>query len=202
MVHISDGILSPEVLAAGWLITIIILTITLRKTTAEEIPKLSVVTAAFFVASLIHFPVGPTSVHLILNGLVGVIMGRLAYISIFIGIVLQAFLFGHGGISVIGVNTLDMGLPALIAYGIFVYGSKFNKLNISLLGGIAGGLGVIFALVLTAIMLITTGEEFTLVAKAFIIFHLPIIIIEAVIVASVLGFLIKVKPEILKLNKN
>ena len=155
MAHISDGVLSPEVLAAGWLITIIILAITLKKTNIEEIPKLSVVTAAFFVASLVHFPVGPASVHLILNGLVGVIIGRLAYLSIFIGIVLQAFLFGHGGITVIGVNALDMGLPALAAYGIFRFWR--GRLNISVLGGIAGGLGVFFALILTSIMLITTG---------------------------------------------
>ena len=197
MAHISDGVLSPEVLAAGWLITIIILAITLKKTNIEEIPKLSVVTAAFFVASLIHFPVGPTSVHLILNGLVGVIMGRLAYLSIFTGIVLQAFLFGHGGVTVIGVNTIDMGLPAFIAYGIFKIGKKLN-INISVLGGFAGGIGVFFALILTAVMLITTGEEFTTVAKLFIISHTPIIIIEAIIVASVVGFLVKVKPEIIQ----
>jgi len=198
MVHISDGVLSPEVLVSGWIVTMIILALTLRKTTAEEIPKLSVVTAAFFVASLVHFPVGPTSVHLILNGLVGVIMGRLAYLSIFTGIVLQAFLFAHGGITVIGVNTLDMGLPALLAYGIFKFGR--NRLNISVLGGMAGGTGVIFALILTAVMLITTGEEFTLVAGAFIMAHIPIIITEAVIVGSVVGFLMTVKPEILKLS--
>lgn len=33
-------------------------------------------TAAFFVASLIHVPIGPTSVHLLLNGLLGVVVGR------------------------------------------------------------------------------------------------------------------------------
>ena len=37
----------------------------------DEIPRVALVTAAFFVASLIHVRVGPTSVHLLLNGLVG-----------------------------------------------------------------------------------------------------------------------------------
>jgi cobalt/nickel transport system permease protein len=66
MVHISDGILSLPVLAAGWAITIALLAVAIwwskkKGNLEEEIPKLSVMTAAFFVASLIHIPVGPTS---------------------------------------------------------------------------------------------------------------------------------------------
>ncbi|MGB4087085.1 energy-coupling factor ABC transporter permease, partial [Methanothrix sp.] len=75
MVHISDGILSPAMLAAGFLFTIILLILSLRGMVMEEIPKISLITAALFVASLVHFPVGPTSVHLIMNGLAGILLG-------------------------------------------------------------------------------------------------------------------------------
>ena len=70
--HISDGVLSAPVLISGFAGTAVITAITIRNMDLEEIPKISVITAVFFVASLIKFPAGPTSVHLILNGLVGV----------------------------------------------------------------------------------------------------------------------------------
>jgi len=196
MVHISDGVLSGEVLAAGWIVTIVVLAITLRRLKAEEIPKLSLITAAFFVASLIHIPVGPTSVHLIMNGLAGVTLGSIAFISIFIGVVLQAFLFGHGGVTVIGVNAMGMGLSALAACAIFRLGNRW-RIHVSLLGGLAGGLAVALAAILTALMLFLTGEEFFGVGIALLTAHIPVIILEAIVISSLLAFLIRVKPEML-----
>lgn len=203
-IHISDGVLSWQVLAVGWGISGVILFLTLRRIKVEEIPKLSVITAVFFVASLFHFPVGPTSVHFILNGLVGVILGSLSYPSIFIGLLLQAFLFGHGGVTVIGVNTVDMGIPALLVYGIFKVVNKFirpkSSISFGLLGSLVGGLAVAMGVALCALMLYTTGAQFTNVIKALILFHIPIILIEAAVVGSVVSFLFKVKPEILKIK--
>ncbi len=208
MVHISDGILSLPVLAAGWAITIALIAIALwwskrKGSIVEEIPKLSVMTAAFFVASLIHLAVGPTSVHLILSGLMGIILGILAYPAIFIGLVLQAFLFGHGGVTVLGVNTIDMGVPALVAYGIFKAGnklipSKSLASKAGLLGALVGGFAVALAVSLTAGMLFTLGKGYEWAIKALIIYHIPIIVIEGVIVGSVVAFLVKVKPELIE----
>lgn len=208
MVHISDGILSLPVLAAGWVITIVLIAVALwwgkrKGSIAEEIPKLSVMTAAFFVASLIHIAVGPTSVHLILSGLMGIILGILAYPAIFIGLVLQAFLFGHGGITVLGVNTIDMGVPALVAYGIFKAGNKLIPSEslagkAGLIGALAGGIAVALAVSFTAGMLFTLGKGYEWAIKALILYHIPIIVIETVIVGSVVAFLVKVKPELIE----
>ncbi|MGB2842701.1 MAG: cobalt transporter CbiM [Halobacteriota archaeon] len=206
MVHISDGILSLPVLAAGWAITFILIAVTLwwskrKGSIVEEIPKLSVMTAAFFVASLIHVAVGPTSVHLILCGLMGVTLGILAYPAIFIGLVLQAFLFGHGGVTTIGINTVVMGIPALIAYGIFKAGSKlgFSRKGVleGIFGAIAGGFAVALAVLFLVICLLTTGKEFSGVASLVAVAHIPIIIIESAVVGSVVAFLMKVKPELI-----
>ena len=95
-VHISDGVLSPQVWVSGYVVTGTLTTYILaRKTELSEIPKLSVVTAALFVASLIHIPVGPTSVHLVLSGLAGITLGLAAFPAIFVALILQAFLFQH-----------------------------------------------------------------------------------------------------------
>jgi cobalt/nickel transport system permease protein len=81
----------------------------------DEIPRVALLTAAFFVASLIHVRVGPTSVHLLLTGLVGVVLGRHAGLAIPVGLFLQAALLQHGGLTSLGINSCIMGLPALAA---------------------------------------------------------------------------------------
>ena len=128
MVHIADGILAPEVWVTGFIITGLILIYVLKRTPAEEIPKISLVTSAVFIASLIHIPIGPTSVHLILAGLAGILLGRASFPAIFIALLLQAFLFQHGGITTLCINTLNIGVTALISSGIFIAGVYHTKI--------------------------------------------------------------------------
>jgi ABC-type Co2+ transport system permease subunit len=85
-----------------------------------EIAYLGVLTSAFFVASLIHLPAGPVKVHLLLNGLLGVVLRWRAAPAIAVGLLLQAILFQHGGISALGMNICVMTLPALLAWGFFI----------------------------------------------------------------------------------
>jgi len=200
MVHISDGVLDPWLWESGWAITVVILAYALSKMKTEDVPKLSVITAAVFVASLIHMQVGPTSVHFILNGFAGVMLGILAFPCIFVALVLQCFLFGHGGVTTIGINTVNMGMPALIAYLIFKTGTKLDirpetKNKVTLFGAIAGGLGVAIALLFLATELITTGEEFYETTVLVVTAHLPIIAIEAIFTGVLAGFIATVKPE-------
>jgi cobalt/nickel transport system permease protein len=209
MVHISDGMLSLPVLAAGWAITIALIAVALwwskkKGNLEEEIPKLSVMTAAFFVASLIHVPIGPTSAHFLLNGLVGVILGIFAFPAIFIGIALQAVLFQHGGITTIGINTAVMGIPALIAFGIFRVGNKVGMLvmrkesSVGIIGALAGGVAVFLTVIFTAFSLILTSKEaFFAIALALAVAHIPVMVIEAVVVGSIVVFLVRVKPELI-----
>ena len=199
MVHIADGILAPEVWISGFALTGVILAYTLFKTKAEEIPKLSLVTSAVFVASLIHIPIGPTSVHLILAGLAGVLLARGAYPSVFVALLLQAFLFQHGGITTLGINTFNIGIPALAAYALFVFGVNHTKSRhrFVIFGGLAGGMAVAFAVLLTSIALLLGGEEFFGVAALLAVAHVPVIIIEGVVIGSIIGFLRRVKPEML-----
>ncbi len=200
MVHISDGVLDPWLWESGWVITAVILAYALSKMKTDDVPKLSVITAAVFVASLIHMQIGPTSVHFILNGFAGVMLGILAFPCIFVALVLQCFLFGHGGITTIGINTVNMGVPALIAYLIFKTGTKLDirpetKNRVSLFGAIAGGVAVVLALLLLAAELITTGEEFYETTVLVVSTHIPIIAIEAIFTGVLAGFIATVKPE-------
>lgn len=197
-IHISDGILSWPVLLLGWVVTFVWLAFSLKKIDQEEIPKLSLITACLFVTSLLHLKVGPTSVHFILNGLAGVIAGILAYPAIFVALLLQALLFGYGGITVLGVNAVDMGIPALLSYWVFKLRGKVDwEMNTGIFGTLAGALGVAAGVILTSLMLLTTGSEFREVVGFLIVVHLPIIGIEGAVTGAVATFLSRVKPEIL-----
>lgn len=200
MVHISDGILTPQVWITGFIITMIILTFTLRKLKTEDVPLVSLITAAVFVASLIHIPAGPTSVHLILNGLAGVILGFGAFPSIFVALLLQAALFQHGGLTTLGINALTMGIPALVASAVFRFGTSHmrSKKAVFTFAAIAGGLAVYLAVLLTSIALFTTGTEFLGVIGFIAVAHIPVGIIEAIVIGNIAVFLLKVKPEMLK----
>ena len=200
MVHISDGILANEVWISGLILTGIILAYALSRIKIEEIPKLSLVTSALFVASLVHIPIGPTSVHLILAGLAGVLLGLGAFPSVFIAVLLQAFLFQHGGITTLGINTLNIGLPALVAHGIFRIGTKYTKgrYKYALFGTLGGGIAIVLALLSTSAVLYITGEDLWGVIVILMIAHLPVIVIESVLVGSIAAFLSRVKPEMIQ----
>jgi cobalt/nickel transport system permease protein len=200
MVHISDGIIAPWLMGTGWVVSAGLLAFGLAKMKMEDIPKLSVITAAVFVASLIHFQVGPTSVHLVLNGFAGVTLGILSFPCMVVSIIMQVFLFQHGGVTTIGINALNMGVPALIAFLIFRTGMGLN-LNFQrkevLFGAIAGGIAVTLSVTMLAVELLITGSEFTEVTTFIVFAHIPVIIIEAIFTGVMAGFFAKVKPEML-----
>ncbi|MDJ0705608.1 MAG: cobalt transporter CbiM [Leptolyngbyaceae cyanobacterium MO_188.B28] len=122
--HIPDGILPAKIAISGYAVTGLFTWYSLKKINQldnpqAQIPKASLMAAAFFVASWIHIPFPTGSLHLILNGLVGTVLGYFAFPAILIGLLFQAVMFQHGGLSTLGVNAAVMGAPALLAYHIF-----------------------------------------------------------------------------------
>lgn len=114
--HVVDGAVSTSVLVGGAVLSIGGLAMGLRQVTLENLPRVGVLSAVFFVASLIHVPLGFSSIHLILNGLLGIILGWVAFPASFVALVLQAVFFGFGGVSVLGVNTFNIAAPAVAVF--------------------------------------------------------------------------------------
>ncbi len=198
--HISEGVLSPPILAVGAAIAVGGTWLGLKQTKAHQVPLMAVLTSAFFVASLIHVPIGPTSVHLVLNGLVGILLGFGAFPSILIALLLQALFFQFGGIIVLGANTTNMALPAVIVYLLFKRMCISPKRGLRLLGGfLAGAMAIFLAAICVAMCLFFTGDNFIAAAKTVVVAHIPIMIIEGIITAIVVDFIWKVKPEMLNI---
>ncbi len=115
-VHLSDGVLGTPWWVGGWGPAAALVALGCWRIGEEEIPRIGVLTAAFFVGSQIHLPLGgAVSVHLLLNGLVGVVLGIRAGLAIAVGLLLQALLFGHGGLTTLGVNVTIYAVPAVLA---------------------------------------------------------------------------------------
>jgi cobalt/nickel transport system permease protein len=195
--HISDGVLPTNVAVLSYAVTFGLAAWSTRKVKPEELPKIAVVTSSFFVASLFHIPLGPTSVHLLMGGLVGALLGPVAFISITLGIFLQSILFQFGGLTAVGANSLMMGIPALICAGLFRILRGKTLLSHTIAGAIVGVLGTTISALFLAILLSTAGEEFMGVAKLALAAHVPVIIIEGIVSAFVISFLYRVRPELL-----
>ncbi len=195
--HISEGILSAPVLVSGMLLAAGGTAVGLKKLDEEKIPQAAILSSAFFVASLIHVPVGPSSMHLILNGLVGLMLGWAAFPAILIALVLQGVLFQFGGITTLGVNTVIMAAPAVACHYLFksliqkpsaaaACGSFFSGFTAVLMSGLLAGFALMF-----------TEEQFLDVASAIVLAHVPVMIIEGIVSAFCIGFIKKVRPELL-----
>lgn len=193
--HISEGVLSVPVLAAGAALTLGFTVKGLRSIKAEDVPATGIVSAGIFVASLIHLSVGPSSVHLLLNGVSGAILGWAIFPACLVALFLQAVLFQFGGLAVLGVNVMDMAFPGLI------FGALFRHLFVSrgkwslMAGGfLCSAGGVVLTAVMTAGALALTGENFMAAAKLIIWAHIPVAIIEGVVGALAVVFLARTRP--------
>lgn len=198
--HISDGVLPISVTIGGYIAATALTAWSARRTSSQELPKLAVVTAAFFVASLIHIPFGPTSVHLLIPGITGALLGPSAFLSIGLGLLLQSLLFQFGGLTALGANTLMMGLPALTCGWLFHKFKGNGQMRRTIAGGLVGAGGTTLAAIILAALLFTGGEDFFGVAKIALLAHVPVIVIEGLISAFTIRFLARVKPELLQLS--
>ncbi|MBW1768299.1 MAG: cobalt transporter CbiM [Deltaproteobacteria bacterium] len=197
--HISEGVLSAPVLVSGAVLTAACTAIGLKKVDYDRIPQVAVLSAAFFVASLVHVPIGPASVHLLLTGLVGLFLGWGAFPAILVGLTFQTLLFQFGGLTSLGVNTMNMALPALISFYVFRAGVRSKKTAVSMTASFLCGFGSVFmGSLMTALSLFFTGEAFLVIAKIVVVAHLPVMVIEGIITAFCVKFLKQVKPEMLE----
>lgn len=195
--HISEGVLSSPVLVSGMAMAAAGTAIGLKKLDYDHIAKAGMLSAAFFVASLIHVPIGPSNAHLVLNGIVGLLLGWAAFPAILVALILQAVLFQFGGITTLGVNTVVMALPAVVCY--LVFGPLIHKKkSVAVAAAFACGAGsVLMGAILVGLALMFTEENFFEVSAIVVAAHLPVMIIEGIVTALCVAFLKKVQPELL-----
>ncbi len=198
--HISEGILSAGVLAAGWAGTCAFTAIGLKKSDTSRIVRTALVSSAFFLASLVNVRIGPSSTHLTLLAPMGLLLGWGVFPAVLTALLLQAVLFHFGGLLVLGVNTFVMGSAALSVYvlfGRFIRESK-NRAVILCVSFIAGGLAVILGAVLVGACLGLTDSNFLNAAKVLVIAHVPVAVIEGAVTSFLVMWLKRSVPDFLE----
>ena len=202
MAHIPDGVVSTPILALGALGTALALSYGLKKLDSDKIPQTAMLCAVFFVSSLMTFPVGPSSIHLLFNGLMGLMLGWAAVPAIFIALLLQLTFFGFGGLLVLGVNTFNIAFPAIVIAVVLrpyllqkiaddIIPSRRFALTI---GALAGGIGIVLTTLLLSSSLVFSGQEFAPMLNVVLATNIPLMIIEATVTAFIVSFLVRTSP--------
>lgn len=169
----------------------------LKKLDYDRIANAGILSAAFFVAALIHVPIGPSNAHLILNGLVGLLLGWSAFPAILVALTLQAVFFQFGGITTLGVNTIIMALPAIMCHLTFGRWIRQNSRTAFWAAFACGFMAVLLSGLILAISLVFTEENFFKVSAVIVTAHIPVMFIEGLITAFCIIFLHRVRPEML-----
>lgn len=210
--HIPDGIISVSAAIGGYAVTGGLTWLSMyniKKQHAnprKEIPRAALLTAAFFAASLIHIPIPPVSVHLVLSGLMGVMLGWFSFPAILVGLLLQTVMFQHGGLTTLGINACLMGIPALLAHYLFRMRKYFGRqkpLPNALLAFAASFMAIALGALMAALLLVFATPTYLDAAAernaiiALSLAHLPVALIEGAFTVMIVLFLIKVKPALL-----
>lgn len=196
--HLADGVLSMPMVAATSVAAGGILYFSAKRLSEEEMPKVGVLAAAFFVSSLISIPVGPSSTHPILGGLLAVFLGRRAPLAFFVGLVLQAVLFQHGGLTTLGANALSLSIPALL---VALAVGRFDRLTPFLKGFLAGSVAIVGTVGVVVLILLLSDFRFAegafSVINVLVVSHIPLILIEGILTGAAVQFCVKARPHLL-----
>lgn len=200
MAHIPDGILSAPVLIGGGIIAAAGVVLALRRLDDRLIPRAAILSAVVFTGSLIAVPVGPSSIHVLLSGLLGIMLGVGTFAAVLVVLLLQALLFGFGGFTTLGVNTVNIALPGVVFA--MLLGPAIRRtarpLVRAVLAGAVGALSVLGTGALVAMSIALSSAEYKLVASVLIATYLPLAFGEALVTAAIVAFLARVQPAALE----
>jgi len=120
-IHFPDGVLPVWLWVSGFIVTILVGVILFRLTKREELtrrlPLLGMMAAAMILGASVELV--PIAYHINLTVISGILLGpSLIFLgTLVVNVILS--LFGHGGITVIGLNTLTLSIEGIIGYFLF-----------------------------------------------------------------------------------
>ncbi len=133
--HIPDGYLGPETYGSLWAASIAIWFYASKKIkeelSASQVPFLAMASAFSFIVMIFTLPLpGGTTGHITGGTLISILLGPwAAVIAVSIALIIQALLFGDGGITAIGANCFNIAfVGSVTGYGTYVVTVKILSL--------------------------------------------------------------------------
>jgi len=216
--HIPDGYLSPQTYIPLYAAFAGFIGIALKKVrqtfSAKNIPYLGMASAFSFLIMMFNVPIpGGTTGHAVGAAIVALVLGPwTAVVAVSVALIIQAFLFGDGGITAIGANCINMAvvLPfvSILVFKL-VRGKASGGWRVYLAAFLSGYIGLVVAAIVTSIEfgiqpLIASANGKPLYAPyglevavpAMAIEHMILFgVVEGLITMIVLGFFLKGDPE-------
>src|SRR5574341_748278 len=161
--HIPDGYLGPATYGVMFAATVPFWAVAswkLNKTLkARQAPYMAVGAAFSFVIMMFNIPIiGGTTGHATGAMLIAILLGPwAAVISVSVALIIQALLFGDGGITAIGANCFNMAVAGVFTgYGVYrliaAYSDVMSKRRL-IAGAVAAYVGLNVSAVIAAVQL-------------------------------------------------
>lgn len=160
--HIPDGYLSPQTYVPFYGVSVSIFAVALRKMknqlSTKHVPYLAMAAVFSFLIQMFNIPVpGGTTGHAVGAGIVALFLGPwMAVVAVSVTLVIQALVFGDGGITALGANCFNMAIVMpFVSYWTFrmVKGKGIGKKRVVVASFLAGYLGLSIASLFAAMEL-------------------------------------------------
>ncbi len=219
--HIPDGYLSPQTYGPMYAVTAVFWAVALKKVRNEQnekhIPYLGISAAFSFIIMMFNIPIpGGTTGHAVGAALAAIVLGPWpACLTVSVVLIIQALVFGDGGITAIGANCFNMAIVMPFAsYWIFslIRGKSVSGRRAFIAAFIAGYLGLCIAALFTGLMfgiqpLIASGPDgrplyapypISVAVPVMLLEHLVLFgFAEGIITAMVLRYLAAQEPGLI-----
>lgn len=158
--HIPDGYLSPQTYVPFWGASIVCWSVDLRKVKEElstkQVPYLAMAAAFSFLIQMFNIPIpGGTTGHAVGAGIIAILLGPwTAVLAVSVVLIIQAIVFGDGGITAIGANCFNMAVVIpFVSYWIFklINGKSLNGIRSYVAAFLSGYIGLSVAAIVTSI---------------------------------------------------
>jgi cobalt/nickel transport system permease protein len=170
------------------------------------VPIMGVLAAFVFAAQMLNFPIlGGTSGHLIGGSLLAILLGPMAgSLTIATVVIAQALFLQDGGLVALGANIFNIAaVTSFSGYAVFklLGGSTHDGKRLLWAGFLAGWFSLLISAACCAIELSLSGAiPLHIGLPTMLGYHAIVGIVEGMLTAGVLGFLFKVRPDLMKLD--
>lgn len=220
-IHIPDGVLPLWLWAGGYVVALVVIALAIFFTRKRDmrrlVPLLGIMSAMMIVAMSIE--IVPIAYHINLSIMSGIVLGPWASILAVFVVNLLLSLLAHGGITMVGLNSLVMSAEAILGYFLFrgfihLLGLRLKKGRPGLAAGAATFLSLFLAtwllIGIVALSNVDMGQvieegigiqggvlDLWFFAKAVLLLSSVGWVVESFITGVITGFIYKIRPDII-----
>ena len=206
--HIPDGMLDTKAVAATWVVAIPVVGLATRKVREAasdgRLVLMAVLSGLIFALQMLNFPVaGGTSGHFAGGALAAILLGPWAAMLVLTSVlIVQALIFGDGGVTALGANMVNMAVVAPVV-GWWIY-SLAVRLSDTRAGRIVGAFtaawtACVAAAVGAALMVWASGSALLVpVVGAMASWHAVIGVGEGLVTAGLVAYVFAVRPDLMR----